>query len=53
MLAIAGKQFEIVLYSSSGDEGITGAHARGKRVVLNIDRGPMPDIFSHGQYGEI
>ena len=53
MPAIAGKKFEVVLYGSSGDQGISGAQAAGRRVIFNIDAGPMPDIFSHGKYGEI
>jgi len=53
MLAIAGKELEIVLYGSSSDQGITDAQAGGRRVVFNIDAGPMPNIFSHGKYGEI
>lgn len=53
MLAIAGEEFKIVLYGSSSDQGITDTQAGGRRVVFNIDAGPMTDIFSHGKYGEI
>ena len=48
MLSVAGTQRQVVLPGRGGDQGVTRPESGGQGILLHINRGPVPDVFTQG-----